>query len=402
LAAQGIPTQGIPTRWQVSGDRGSTHCTIESTNMIRSNFSPVPKREKIMRRRTHPVLLVSPTRSIRILLGWSTFLAVWILAARVGYSQSENLRELPPPLPPGFDLNATEFMPQPSSPALNPPIANPTNPNTGGSGTNVFELLDDSLGSPVARPSLAESIDQFSPEISPIEQQHEVWYRQYPWMWIPWSGWVNSVELGLNGTDGNSQTTSLQAGADLQRITDLYTFSVDFDYQRTQAAGAKTQNNGRLNVDYDRLLGESSWSAFGKLGLEYDEFKAFNLRLNLNSGLGYYWFRNDTSTLVTRFGAGASKEIGAADDDWKPEAVFGYEATQQLTARQKLKGKLDYFPEWSNFNNYRMVSDLSWEILLDGEDNLSLKLAATNRYDSTPQGAKPNDLFYSALLLWKF
>lgn len=250
--------------------------------------------------------------------------------------------------------------------------------------------------------NLAEQMDRASAANLPMAEQHRHWYQSYPWLWIPLDGWTNSVEFGLNGTEGNSQTTSIQTGADLERSTKRYTFAIDLDYQRTQSGNLETQNNGRLNVDYDRLLGDTQWSAFGKLGLEYDEFKAFDLRLNLNAGAGYYWVRTDDATLVTRFGAGASKEIGGPDDSWVPEALFGFEASQQLTERQKIRGKLDYFPQWDAFSDYRLVSDVSWEILLDGVDNLSLKLAATNRYDSTPQGLEPHDLFYSALLLWKF
>jgi hypothetical protein len=33
---------------------------------------------------------------------------------------------------------------------------------------------------------------------------------------------------------------------------------------------------------------------------------------------------------------------------------------------------------------------------------LSLKLSVIDRYDSTPQGARPNDLDYSTLLIWVF
>jgi hypothetical protein len=73
-----------------------------------------------------------------------------------------------------------------------------------------------------------------------------------------------------------------------------------------------------------------------------------------------------------------------------------------LTERQKIKGKLDYFPAWDDFGDYRLVADVSWEILLDGSENFSLKVAATDRYDSTPQGALANDLYYSLLLLYKF
>lgn len=249
---------------------------------------------------------------------------------------------------------------------------------------------------------IGSALSQNVSEPLPLAEEHRAWYRTYPWLWIPLDGWTNSVEFGLNGSSGNSETTSLQAGADLLRTSDVYTFSTKLNYQKTQAGGAETQNNGRLDSTLDRLLGDTPWSAFVNTGLEYDEFKAFDLRFNINTGLGFYWLKNDTTTLVTRFGAGTSREFGGPDDSWVPEAMFGYEASHQLTPRQKIKGKLDYFPQWDSFSDFRLVSDVAWEILLDGTDNLSLKLSATNRHDSTPQGLEPNDLFYGALLLWKF
>ncbi|MEX0824741.1 MAG: DUF481 domain-containing protein, partial [Pirellulaceae bacterium] len=231
----------------------------------------------------------------------------------------------------------------------------------------------------------------------PLEGQTMRWYA-YPYRWFT-KGWTNHVEFGLNGSTGNSETLSLQTGAELKRKTDVYTLLFDLDYVRTKTANVLTQNLGRFDANFDRMLGESRWSAFSKLGLEWNEFKPFDLRVNMNSGAGYYWLRDDTSTFVTRFGAGASREFGSPDDEWVPEALFGVESEHQITAAQKLKARIDYFPSWSDFSDYRLVSDISWEMLLDGTDNLSLKLAATNRYDSTPQGALPNDLLYSLLLL---
>ena len=40
-------------------------------------------------------------------------------------------------------------------------------------------------------------------------------------------------------------------------------------------------------------------------------------------------------------------------------------------------------------------------MLLDEATNMSLKLGIIDRYDSTPNGLKPNDLNYSLMLLWK-
>ncbi len=236
-------------------------------------------------------------------------------------------------------------------------------------------------------------------EQPPLQQEVIRWYH-YPQRWM--KGWDSHAEFGIDGSDGNAVTLAIQTGLEMKRKTDRYTLAVDIDYRQASNRNVVVEDNGRFNLDYDRLLGDSRWAGFGKFGLEWDKFKVFDLRVNLNGGVGYHWIRDDDATLVTRFGAGASQEIGAPDDDWVAEAVFGIEAERQLTARQKLKGKVDYFPAWENFNNYRLVTDLAWEILLDGSENLSLKLAVTDRYDSTPQGAKANDIYYSLLLLYKF
>ncbi|QDT11478.1 DUF481 domain-containing protein [Stieleria marina] len=258
------------------------------------------------------------------------------------------------------------------------------------------------LANPPGTPSMGQQIGAgINRDRPPLIEESIRWY-QYPWRWMT-QGWTNSIELGLDGSQGNAETLAIQTGAELKRKTDAYTLALDFDYRLVNNRDVVTEDNGRFNVDYDRLLGDSPWSLFGKFGLEWDEFKAFDLRLNLNSGVGYHWIRNDRTTFVTRFGAGASREIGAPDDDWVPEAVFGFDAEHQINKRNKFKAKLDYFPSWEDFGNYRIVSDASWEILLRDDESLSLKLAATDRYDSTPQGGnKANDVYYSLLLLMKF
>ncbi len=270
-------------------------------------------------------------------------------------------------------------------------------------------LLDsgDPLPAPVPPPAEVPALNASTgapasgmTEPLPLAEQTQRWYS-YPWSWLT-TGWNNHAEFGLNGADGNTNTLSLQTGVELKRQTDQYTFVIDVDYFRTKAGGLLTQDAGRADFGLDRMIAGSPWSAFGKLGLEWNEFRPFDIRVNLNSGAAYHFIRDDTTTVVARFGAGASKQIGAPDDSWIPEALFGLEAEHQLNRRQKLKAKVDYFPDWRDFSRYRLVSDLSWETLLDEQDNLSLKLATTNRYDTNAQGALPRDLFYSMLLLYKF
>lgn len=237
-------------------------------------------------------------------------------------------------------------------------------------------------------------------EAAKIEKNELVWFN--PWTWIPKDGWSNSAELGLNGSAGNAESFSFQTGTRLKRKSDYTLFDLRLTHNRTTANGLETQNNALLYTDFERFLGKSPWSLFVKNGLEYDEFKAFDLRYFINSGIGYNIFKTDDVKLITRFGAGTSREFGGPDDRWVPEALFGFDYEHQITKRNKIIAKVDYFPEWTNFDNFRLVSDVSWEYLLDEDGNLSVKLGALDRYDSTPNGRKPNDLNYSALLLYKF
>lgn len=255
---------------------------------------------------------------------------------------------------------------------------------------------------PPLQPEMPASVFEQAPvEIAEPEYVYRpIWY--YPWTWLPLDGWENSAELGINGAEGNAQSLSFQTGARFKRKTDLNLFDFRISHNRTQANSVETQNNALFFGDYERFIGDSPWTFFVKNGLEYDEFRAFDIRYNLTAGLGYSFFRTDDLTLVGRFGAGTSREFGGPDDRWVPEALFGFDYEHQVNARNKLIARVDYFPDWSDFSNFRLVSDTSWEYLLDADGNLSFKLGAVNRHDSTPNGAKPNDLAYNALLLYKF
>lgn len=220
-------------------------------------------------------------------------------------------------------------------------------------------------------------------------------------VWIVPRAWEGSVEVGLNGSAGNSESLSIQSGFDLKLKEGDYTWKSDLNYVKTTTDSAESQHNALFNYGVKRGFGDSPWSLFGKSALEYDEFKAWDVRWSINGGLGYRLAKTEVAELTGRFGAGTSREFGGPNDSWAPEAVFGGDYEWQISKRQKLKWTGDYFPEWGNFSDFRFVNNFAWEFLLDEENNLSLKLDVTDRYDSTPNGRKPNDVNYSLMLLWK-
>lgn len=224
------------------------------------------------------------------------------------------------------------------------------------------------------------------------------WYN--PAYWFGPQPWDIGFELGINGNEGINESLSLRAGGHLKRETKHWKFDTSIVYNRNNANGVETQNNALVDVRIDRKLGDSPWSLFILNQELYDEFQAFDLRVSLNSGLGYQLIDTETLDLLTRFGAGASHEFGAVNEEWAYEALFGMDYEHKYSATQRFTATFDYFPEWEDFSQYRIVTDLGWEIDLDRPNNLSLKFSVIDRYDSTPEGVDPNEINYAALLIW--
>ena len=219
--------------------------------------------------------------------------------------------------------------------------------------------------------------------------------------WFKPANWDGSFEVGINGAEGNSKNFNLRTGFALGRKTDLSEVALNMTYAKASANRIETQNFGQLNLNLNRLFAEGSpWSVYTNTYLLYDEFRPFDLRLAINSGIGYKWIDTDKTMFRSRFGAGVSREFGGPNNQWTPEANFGLDLNHQLTERQKFSAVVDYFPAWNDFMDYRLVSSLSYELLLDEANNLSLKLSILDNYDSTPGTSQPNDINYGLLLLW--
>jgi putative salt-induced outer membrane protein YdiY len=237
-------------------------------------------------------------------------------------------------------------------------------------------------------------IDSLEAAITPTP----MWY--HPYYWFGEEPWTAGLELGINGSEGNNNVFSMRTGGHAKRETKRWKFDSSMAYNKNHSNGVETQNNGKLDARIDRILAESPWTLFFLENLIYDEFQAFDIQLSLNAGVGYRLLDTETIDLVSRFGAGATREFGGPDDDWQPTALAGIDYEHQITKMQRATAKIDYFPEWEDFRQYRVVTDLGWQIDLDQPRNVSLKLSLIDRYDSTPDGVEPNSFDYAVLLIW--
>lgn len=218
-----------------------------------------------------------------------------------------------------------------------------------------------------------------------------------------WKLWSGSFDLGLDGSEGNTQAMNFRFGFHAQRKTEFSILTLGVDYNKRETQNEITTDRLFFDGRYERLLGQTRWSLFAHQTIEYDQFQPFDSRDTTDVGLGYRLIKSDTTTLVGRVGGGFSHEYGGPQSGrYVPEAVFGLQLERQLNNRQKLYGSVDYAPDVTGFNHYRIRTQAAWEALLDSQRNLSLRLGVLERYNSLYENTQPNDLDYALMLLWKF
>ncbi len=250
--------------------------------------------------------------------------------------------------------------------------------------------VDEATQSELASPDVDMVIEEALVEPVVVEEESEI------------KLWEGTVELGLNGTQGNTETLDFRFGTEAKRKTKRSVISLDFDYSKKTTQQIETASRAFLDWRCERLFHESPWSCFVHGTVDYDEFKMFDVRVAVDIGLGRQLVQTESTSLAARMGAGFSHEIDSPDESYVPEAVFGLDFEHRLNSRQKLSASAEYTPDVTAFADFRLQTRAGWELLIDKEMNLSLKLSVLDRYDSTANGAKPNDLDYSAVVLWKF
>ncbi len=214
--------------------------------------------------------------------------------------------------------------------------------------------------------------------------------------------WESSLEFGLNGSTGNSELFNMRFGAHAKRCVPHDTLTLDLTYSRGSRSGVLAEHRALFDVRNEWHFQDSPWTPFVKGSLEYDEFRAFDVRVVANGGLGYQIIKNDATSLIARLGSGFSQEIGGPDDSVVPEGLAGMEYEHKLSERQKISAATEYFPDIGDISDFRATNKAAWELLVDPVWNTNLKLAANHRYDSTPHGLKKNDLDYTLLVMWKY
>jgi putative salt-induced outer membrane protein YdiY len=216
--------------------------------------------------------------------------------------------------------------------------------------------------------------------------------------------WSHSIALGLNGAEGNTENFSVRASLKGERKIESMATGYELTYSRATERSEVTQNRFDARGRNDWLFRDSPrWRYFLTASYEYDDFQNWNHRVTAGNGLGYAFVQEETTLVLGRLGVGLSREIGGEENHIVPEGILGLDIDHKFTERQKITATLEFLPELLDLGPYRARAKAAYEVLLDQESNMSLRLGFEDNYDSTPgAGRRRNDLAYFAMLAWSF
>ena len=224
------------------------------------------------------------------------------------------------------------------------------------------------------------------------------------WVGSWFEGWEGSIAAGLNGSTGNTERFNLRAELEGTRTTEYTDTRSLLLYSYGEDDGDESENRffGSTRTDW---LEYEPWRPFVQGSFDIDQFQDWDTRLTAYAGVGYEFIKTDTSEFLGRVGLGTNIELGAESGDvYSIEALLGVDYTEQISERQKLRLSAALLPRVDGpLGPYRVNARGTWELLVDPETNLSLRLGVEDRYQSSPgEGFKRNDLDYFAVLTWSF
>jgi len=212
--------------------------------------------------------------------------------------------------------------------------------------------------------------------------------------------WESSANAGLSYTSGNSDTLLVTAGLDTKRKGER-------DEWAFGAKGAYGKNDGTSNNElaagygqYNYLFTERFYG-YARVDALYDGIADIDYQVNLSPGVGYYFIKNDRTTLAGEFGPGYMwvKKGGVADDYATLRFTERFE--QKLGDKARLWQSLTYLPQIDDWGNYTLAAEIGIEAPI--VKDLSLRLVATDLFNSRPApGKKENDFMLVGGVAYKF
>ena len=108
---------------------------------------------------------------------------------------------------------------------------------------------------------------------------------------------ISHTELGFNKTDGNTDTTTLNLDAKIEKNWGIHALTGSIDGQYAENKGIESKNKFLAEANYDYMLSQTL-SVNYLAGYKADKFSRFDYQLYTGPGAKYIVFKDDVHNLT--------------------------------------------------------------------------------------------------------
>lgn len=195
-----------------------------------------------------------------------------------------------------------------------------------------------------------------------------------------------SLALGAAITDGNSQTMQLNGsivGEGEKEGLGSFRAGIEANYGESTVNETKdtTADNTKLFANAKRTLTPHSF-AYADTSVFRDDIALIDYRAILGPGAGYYFLKNDKTTLSAEAGVSyVWEKVESVRDSYTAlRAAERFEHKFSETA--KLWESVEYIPQADDLENYLVNAEVGVQSALNA--HLNLRLVLQRKYDNQP------------------
>ncbi|MBO7741642.1 MAG: DUF481 domain-containing protein, partial [Victivallales bacterium] len=216
--------------------------------------------------------------------------------------------------------------------------------------------------------------------------------------------WSGEFTLDISGKSGNTDKFNAGAGASatLAGPDDKLRLYVTGKYERESGITSTEEYIG--GIDFERNIADTRSAWYARYEIEQEETSGLSLRHEVGLGYGYYFLKDDITTLRGRVGfTGATKEYtdGSHDDALGIEMALHFE--RKIDEWGKLVSDLTYQPTFEDLGNFRLIHESALDIPVLVSVPLNLRIGMKNEYNSqVAEGTEHMETSYFAKIVYKW
>lgn len=212
--------------------------------------------------------------------------------------------------------------------------------------------------------------------------------------------WETSAAAGVTLTRGNSRTLLFTGNILGIRKWEKNEAQLGVD-------GAYGENNGLKNNEsvhgfgqYNRLFNDR-WFGFARVDALHDAVADVEYRVGLSGGMGYYFIKNETTSLSAEVGPGVIFEKQGSTERTYMTLRVAERFEHKLSKTARVWQSFEWLPQVDRWKNYILNSQVGIEADLTAK--LALQAYVQDTYDNEPApGRLKNDVKLVTGLRYKF